>query len=365
MIKLPFYAKVAMILFGLALCLLFMWEGRTILIPLFFAFLFSILLHPVAAFLERRRFPRSLAAIMTILCFLLLLLGLFYFFGRQVSKLVHDLPRLRTMAETKLLDIQNWINLKFHIANTDQSEYLHRSTTGMLNAMVNSAATTFVGIAEGIILFIFFFIFTFFILYHRRLLMAFVLALFDEEHNHRVRGIVFNIRSLINRYILGLMMEMLVLVILIYITLVLFGIKYALLISVMAAVLNIIPYFGIYLSAAIGMIITLASGSGEQAVTLAIVFLVAHFLDANIILPRIVGGQVKMNPFITILAVLVGHLIWGIPGMFLFIPLTAIIRLISEEVPAMKPWTILLSEEKRIKILPLPLKPPESGSMEP
>jgi AI-2 transport protein TqsA len=151
-------------------------------------------------------------------------------------------------------------------------------------------------------------------------------------------------------------------VVLIYITLLLFGIKYALLISVMAAILNIIPYFGIYLSAAIGMIITLASGSGEQAVTLAIVFLVAHFLDANIILPRIVGGQVKMNPFITILAVLVGHLVWGIPGMFLFIPLTAIIRLISEEVPAMKPWTILLSEEKRLKILPMAPQPPDTGS---
>ena len=249
MLKLPFYAKVATILFALALCLLFMWEGRTILIPLFFAFLFSILLHPVAAFLEGRRLPRSLSAIITILVFVILLSGLFYFFGRQVSRLLHDLPRLRTMAELKLLDIQNWINFKFHIANTDQSEYLHRSTSGMLNSLANSAATTFVGIAEGFILLIFFFIFTFFILYHRRLLMSFVLALFDEEHNTRVRGIVLNIRSLINRYILGLLMEMLVLLVLVYTTLMILGIKYALLISVMAAILNIIPYFGIYLSA--------------------------------------------------------------------------------------------------------------------
>jgi len=271
----------------------------------------------------------------------------FYFFSSQVSRLVRDLPRLRSMAETKLIDIQNWINLKFNVANSDQIDYVHKSTNGMLNNVVNSAATTFVGIAETVVLTIFFFIFTFFILYHRRLLLKFVLALFDDEHNTRVRGIVLKIRSLINRYVLGLLMEMLVLVVLIYITLLLFGIKYALLISVMAAILNIIPYFGIYLSAAIGMLITLASGTGSQAVTLAIVFLVAHFIDANVILPRIVGGQVKMNPFVTILAVLTGHLIWGIPGMFLFIPLTAIVRLVSEEVPALKPWSILLGEEKR------------------
>jgi AI-2 transport protein TqsA len=74
--------------------------------------------------------------------------------------------------------------------------------------------------------------------------------------------------------------------------------------------------------------------------------LVTHFLDANIILPKVVGGKVKMNPLVTILAVLIGHLVWGIPGMFLFIPLTAIIRLICEEVPELKPWAILLGEEK-------------------
>jgi predicted PurR-regulated permease PerM len=90
----------------------------------------------------------------------------------------------------------------------------------------------------------------------------------------------------------------------------------------------------------------MANGSGGEAIAVVIVFLAAHFIDANVILPRIVGGQVKMNPFITLLAVLIGHLIWGIPGMFLFVPLTAMIRLISEEIPAMNPWAILIGEEK-------------------
>jgi predicted PurR-regulated permease PerM len=96
---------------------------------------------------------------------------------------------------------------------------------------------------------------------------------------------------------------------------------------------------------AIAMIITAATGTTGQVVAVAIVFLVTHFADANVILPHVVGGKVKMNPFITILAVLIGHLVWGIPGMFLFIPLTAILRLISEEVPGMKPWAILMGEE--------------------
>src|SRR5207249_1833256 len=102
------------------------------------------------------------------------------------------------------------------------------------------------------------------------------------------------------------------------------GIKYALLMAILTAVLNIIPYLGIYTSMALCMLITLANGTAVQALEIGISFIVIHFLDANILLPRIVGGRVKMNPFITIIAVLTGRLVWGIPGMFLFIPLTAI-----------------------------------------
>ena len=78
---------------------------------------------------------------------------------------------------------------------------------------------------------------------------------------------------------------------------------------------------------------------------MAAVFILIHIIDANIILPRIVGGSVKMNPFVTLIAVVIGHLIWGVPGMFLFIPLTAIIRVLSEKINEFRSWAILIGEE--------------------
>ncbi len=215
-----------------------------------------------------------------------------------------------------------------------------------MNTAMNSVATTFMGIAETLVLTIFFFIFTFFILQYRRLLMRFVIELFHEDHNEKVQGVISRIRSLINSYVLGLLLEMLVVGVLIFVSLMIIGVKYALMISIMAAVLNIIPYLGIYFCMAIAMLITAATSTTGHVVAVGVVFLVTHFADANVILPHVVGGKVKMNPFITILVVLIGHLIWGIPGMFLFIPLTAMIRLVSEEVPGMKPWAILIGEEK-------------------
>lgn len=295
---------------------------------------------------EKRRLPRPLAAGIALLIFMVLFLGLFYFFTRQLIHLSRDLPSLQEKVLEKWQEVQDWISDKYHITNTQQISYLHKSGTGILNTAMNSVATTIMGIASTLILTIFFFIFTFFILQYRRLIMRFVIELFHESFNERVQEIISRIRSLIKSYVQGLLIEMSVVAILIYISLIIIGVKYALLFSIMAAVLNIIPYLGIYFSMAVAMLITTAIGSTGHVVAVGIVFLVTHFADANIILPHVVGGKVKMNPLVTILAVLIGHLVWGIPGMFLFIPLTAIIRLISDEIPDLKPWAILLGEEK-------------------
>jgi AI-2 transport protein TqsA len=346
MVKFPFYARLALTLFAIALVILFMWLAKSLLVPLFFSFLVAILLHPLVRFFERRRFPRALASVLSLLLFLVLFGGLFYFFSHQVVRLSRDLPSLQAKVVEKWQDIKAMISDKYHINSTQRVDYMNKSANGILNTAMNSVATTFVGIAETIVLTIFFFIFTFFILQYRRLLMRFVVELFDNAHNEKVQGIITRIRSLINSYVVGLLIEMSVVAVIIFSSLMIIGIKYALLISVMAAVLNIIPYLGIYCCMAIAMVITAATNTTGHIIAVGIVFLVTHFIDANVILPHVVGGKMKMNPFITILAVLVGHLIWGIPGMFLFIPLTAMIRLVCEEIPAMKPWAILMSEEK-------------------
>jgi len=345
-VKLAFYARVALVLHGLALILLFMYFGRTIFIPLFFAFLAAILLLPLVKWLQKKHIPRMIAAIVSILLFMVIIGGMIYFFSRQVIKFSRDLPNLEQKFSEKLQNMQTWISNHFHIDDEVQVSYINKSANSVVNPVVNSLATTFVGIIQFFILTIFFFVFSFFMLYHQKLLKRFLLSLFNKNHAVRVTKVIEKIRTIINSYVLGLLTEMLVLIILIFTVLSIMGIKYALLISLLAAVLNIIPYLGIYTALFVSLLITLANGTNTQLIEVIIVFISAHFVDANIILPRIVGSRVKMNAFITIIAVLIGHLLWGIPGMFLFIPLTAIIRIISEEVEGLKPLAILIGEEK-------------------
>jgi len=320
-----------------------------VFVPLFFAFLVAMLLYPVTCFLERHRFPRGLAAFLSVLIFIVIVGGLIWFFSAQVISFSKDIPRLQTRFMALLNDTQEWFSNKYHIDDAHQRSYINQSANGMMSGVVNSIGTTFVGIMEFVILTIFFFIFTFFILMHRSLLVKFVRAFFADDQSEKVNEVILRTRKVMNNYLVGLMTEMLIMVVLNISVLLILGIKYAFLLGVMAAVLNIIPYLGIYTSIAIGMLITLANGTGNQALSYAIALVAVHFVDANIILPRIVGGRVKMNPLITIIVVLLGRLVWGIPGMFLFIPLTAIIRIISARIEDMKPWAILIGEEKKRK----------------
>lgn len=346
-VKLPFYARFALVLLSVALIVVFMYFGKSIFIPLFFAFLIAALLHPVVAKLEKIHFPRTLASFLAVLLFLAFLAGLIYFFSHQVVRFSKDLPHLQKKFTTKLQNIQAWIAENYNVNDSAQINYISKSANSVASAAAGSIANTFIGAVKLVVLGIFLLIFTFFILFHRQQILLFIIELFSADHRERVMGVVAQVHRMVHNYVLGLLMEMLVLGILIFLTLTLIGIKYALLIAVMAAILNIIPYLGIYAALFISMLITLSAGHTSQLVTLAIVFIVAHFIDANIILPRIVGGQVKLNPLITILAVLFGNLIWGIPGMFLFIPMIAILRIISEEVEGFKPYAILLGAPKK------------------
>ncbi|HEY4151192.1 MAG TPA: AI-2E family transporter [Chitinophagaceae bacterium] len=346
-VKLAFYARLALILHAVVLILFIMYLGKQIFVPLFFAFLVAMLLYPFSSFLERHRIPRGLAATICVLLFIVVIGALIWFFSVQVVRFSKDFPKLQTRFTILLNNTQEWFSEKYNIDDKAQRAYINQSANSMFSGAVNSIGTTFMGILEFVILTIFFFIFTFFILFHRTLLVKFLKAFFPDGQVEKVNEVIAKTRSVINSYLVGLMIEMLVMVILNCSVLFILGIKYALLLGVLAAVLNIIPYLGIYTSIAIGALITLANGTGTQALQFIIALLAAHFLDANIILPRIVGGRVKMNPLITIIAILIGRLVWGIPGMFLFIPLTAIIRIVSARIEDMKPWAILIGEEKK------------------
>ncbi|GAA4922179.1 AI-2E family transporter [Mucilaginibacter defluvii] len=339
----PFYERLALVLIGIIALSYLIILGKEILDPLMFGFLFAVLLLPVANFMERKlRFPRSLSSFAAIILFVGFIGLVGYLVGSQISSLASDWPMLKTQITQSIASIQGWIETSFHINTDKQMNYVHDTTQKIMESGTVVLGTTFGAVSSLLLFYIFILIFTFFILFYRRLLFRFVVHVFSEDNSAVVTDIVENIQVILRQYIVGLILEMIVVAGISCAVFWIFNIKYAVLLGILVGLFNIIPYIGIFTALLLSTIVTFATGSIEQTVTVAISVVGIHALDANILLPIIVGSKVRLNALITFIGIIIGELIWGLSGMFLSIPVIAIFKIIFDRVPSLKPWGYLL-----------------------
>jgi predicted PurR-regulated permease PerM len=183
--------------------------------------------------------------------------------------------------------------------------------------------------------------------YYRRLIVKFLIALFKEENSALVYDIIKNIQNIIRQYVSGLLLEMLVVAVATTSGLLILGAKYAILLGLIAGLFNVIPYIGIFTALLISVLITFATATTPVTVLLVAVIIAGiHIIDSNFFFPAIVGSKVRINALITILGAVIGEMLWGIPGMFLAIPIIAIAKIIFDRIDSLKPWGIILGDEK-------------------
>ena len=169
-----------------------------------------------------------------------------------------------------------------------------------------------------------------------------------------VGAIVDKIQLIIKKYITGLFLQMLIVSILMIVSLSILGVKYAILLGLIAGIFNIIPYLGISTSLIISVLITFATAGATKALFVIFAFIGVHTIDGNLLMPMVVGSKVKINALFAFIGIVVGEMVWGISGMFLCIPYLAILKIIFENVTGLEAWGMLLGEEpeqpKRNKI---------------
>ncbi|RVT99823.1 AI-2E family transporter [Mucilaginibacter limnophilus] len=339
----PFYERLALVLIGIISLSYLVILGKEILDPLLFGFLFAVLLLPVSAFLEKKlRFPRSASSFAAILLFVAFIGFIAYMVGSQITNLTKDWPMLKTQINQSLTDIQNWIQMAFHINADKQMSYVHDTTQKIMASGTVVLGTTFGAVSSLLLFYVFILIFTFFILFYRRLLFRFFIHVFNEDNSHVVMDIVQNIQKILRQYIIGLILEMVIVAAIACAVFWIIGIKYAVLLGIIVGLFNIIPYIGIFTALLLSTIITFATGTISQTVTVAVSVIGIHAVDSNFLLPIIVGAKVRLNALVTFIGIILGEMIWGLSGMFLSIPVIAIFKIIFDRVPSLKPWGYIL-----------------------
>ncbi|MDO8367088.1 MAG: AI-2E family transporter [Saprospiraceae bacterium] len=342
--KFPFYAKAALLLVGLYALVSILFQAQDIILPLIYSMIIAISINPVVNFLVRKRINRTLSIAIVLIFTLLILVGLVVLLSSQVSRLSESWPELAGKFKAMFRQGVMWVSEVFNIKVYNIDGWISNVKAQMFTksgAAIGVTISTMGGVLATIFLTP---VYTFMILFYLEHLREFVHKVFGGNNGNKVDDILKETKTIIQSYLVGLFIEFAIIAVLNSVGLLILGIQYAILLGIIGALLNVIPYLGGIIAAVLFMMVALLTKTPEYVLYVIVLYTVIQLVDNNYIVPKIIGSKVKLNALMSILAVIAGAALWGIPGMFLSIPLLAVVKLILDRIEPMKPWGFLLGD---------------------
>jgi len=339
-LKLPFYLKAASILLGLTLLFNILFLLKDILVPIAFALLIAILLNPLVNKMICWRIPKVVAIILAILTATLVAAGIVIFISSQLASFSELAPQLQKRGTEILQQVTGWIASTFNVKEEVQMQKLNEAMQSG-QAYIGQTLSTVMGIIGVVVLLP---IYAFLILYYKPLFLSFFYEIFEHKHVEKVTEVLNETKAAIQRYIQGLLIEMVIVAAMNSVALLLLGVKYAILLGIIGALLNLIPYIGGLVAIALPVLMSIVTGDDGFTTPLLIIaaYSLIQFIDNNIIVPKVVSSKVEVNAFFSIVIVLLGGALWGVSGMFLSIPFIAICKIVFDRIDALQPWGHIL-----------------------
>jgi len=328
------------------LCLLFLviaglYFAKVFLMPLCFGGILATLFLPFCNFLQRKRIPKFIAVVICLLTIVIVIACLVSVFGWKITGLIKDVEVLKQRAIEAGVQLQTYIFNRFGLSAEDQLNILKKeqpSYSNMMQSIADSLSTLFGNLVLVYIYFIF-------LLYYRSHIKQFLLKLSEEKNKHEMENIIQITATVSQQYLVGLSKMIFLLWILYGIGFSILGVKNAIFFAILCGFLEIIPYLGNIVGTILTVFIAALNGAEISMLGgIIVVYGIVQTFQGWVLEPVILGPQVKINPLFTILALVLGQLIWGISGIILAIPLTAIFKIICDHVEPLKAYGFLIGE---------------------
>lgn len=343
--KVPFYARASLIIMGFFTLITMLYIIQDIIVPIIYSILIAILLVPVVDFFVRKKMNRVLA----ITCSLILV-GIFVLFftmllSSRLTSFSESFPKLFEKFYEILDQFVLWVSTQFNVSTIKLNLFITDFKTEMVNNSRTFIGNTINTVGNIVVVMILIPVYVFMILFYQPLLLDFIRKVFGKNNHAEVNLVLTSTKKLTQNYLIGLLIEFALVALLNSMALLILGIKYAVILGIIGAILNIIPYIGGLVAVAMPMVVAIVTkDSAWYAVYVMIAYYLIQLFDNNFIIPKIVASKVKINALVSIVVVFLFGALWGISGMFLSIPLTAIIKVIFDNIETLKPWGFLLGD---------------------
>jgi predicted PurR-regulated permease PerM len=315
--------------------------AKSFLMPLTVAGVLATLFLPLSKQLEKHGFPKWLAVLSCLLILLLAMAGIISMLGWQISELIDDFELIKIKALETGARIQQYLLIHLGISLEKQMQVL-KDQEHYLPSTLQLFAGKMAGIFTNIVLIL---VYVFCFLYYRNHLKQFLLRLSPKDQQPEMEQIIYSTSRVSQQYLLGLSKMIVCLWIMYGIGFSIIGVKNAVMFAILCGLLEIIPYIGNLTGTLLTLLVAAVNGASVPMLgSIVIVYGSVQLIQGWILEPLIVGPQVKINPFTTILSLVIGELIWGIPGIFLAIPVIAMLKIVFDHIDSLKPYGMLIGE---------------------
>jgi predicted PurR-regulated permease PerM len=284
---------------------------------------------------------RAVSVLITVLIGIVVVGAIAYLLWTQLAQFSSSFPVFKTKIDLLIQEIEKWIYVRFGVTTDKQVTFIKNALNSGQSALGSTIGTFFT--TASLVLLIPTYVFM--ILYYKTLLLNFIYEVFAEEHFKSVGEVLSETKNAIQSYMVGLLVEMVIVSVMNSVALLLLGVKYAILIGVIGGVLNMLPLVGGIVAIALPVLIATVNSDGlSTQFGVIVAYLVIQFIDNHIIFPRFVSVKVQINALISLIAVFLGDALWGIPGMFLSLPMIAVVKIICDRIDELRPWGKLLGD---------------------
>nr|NQU91531.1 AI-2E family transporter [Bacteroidota bacterium] len=339
----PFVMRASYFMLFIILFFVIIIVAKSFIVPIAFGLLISSLMYPVCRLLCKVGLPKGLSIFITLLLMMVFVAAISIFFVGELSRLTADFPALKIKAIQNINEVSHYIEDTFGIQTSSQKNWLKDQVNDLFssgNQMMNDLLNATAGTVFKILLMP---VFVFYLLFYRERFHFFIMRIVPEDEKKRTNKILNDISFVSQRYLGGAFVVVLILSVLNSTGLYIIGVKYAILFGVISAFFNFIPYFGTWIGAFFPFTFALLTGNSPHLALYVLAFYaLIQFTENNILTPNITGGYVQLNPFITILGLIGGGMVWGVAGMLLVMPFLASLKIVFENFDNTKALAFLL-----------------------
>lgn len=336
------------ILLFVALLLAGLYFGASLLIPLTFAVFFATLVLPLASYLEERFSLGRMASSM--ICTFLIFVGvglIIFFLINQLGVFLNDVIDRKDEIFEYFQGVQENIAMSTGFSLERQEEMLRERFIDFFNFVRNYLTGVLRNVTGVLLNFLLILVYLFLLLLNRDKFVDFLMMYISREKQDEAGRIIQETRKVAHNYLWGRIQVMFLLAVMYLITFLAYDLEHTGLLVLFGALITIIPFIGPFISGLLPIFfLVIFGGSTLEVLTFTGIIVVIQLVESYVLEPVLIGSEVQQSPLFVVIAVIFGGLLWGPAGLILFVPVFAILKIIFDNSPRLKPVGFLMGYER-------------------